>query len=150
MSLEDDAERLKNQPIFSSFGAEQLRLVAFSAETVQVPAKTILFREGEPADGGCLLVSGQILLRSSETGQETLIDEPGTLLGELALLTEITRPATAATVTDCTLMMLSRRLLRRVLEEYPAMAEVMRMALAERLHALSADLSKLHPEFSRK
>ena len=56
----------------------------------------------------------------------------------------------AATVTDCTLMMLSRRLLRRVLEEYPAMAEVMRMALAERLHALSADLSKLHPEFSRK
>ena len=40
-----------------------------------------------------------------------------------------------------------RSLLRRVLEEYPAMAEIIRMTLAERIAALNDELKALRPSF---
>ena len=44
-------------------------------------------------------------------------------------------------------MAITRRLLRRVLEEYPAMAEIIRMTLAERIAALNDELKALRPSF---
>lgn len=148
MSLDGDAALLKNLPIFADFGPDQLRLIAFGAETVSLPAKTILFREGADADGGYVLLEGSLLLRSDDNGKENVIDAQGTLIGELAMLAEVKRPATAASITDVRLMFLSRRLLLRVLEEYPAMAEMLKMTLSERLAELSTDLKRLHPRFA--
>lgn len=149
MGLDRDAMLLKAVPLFAAFELDQLRLIAFSAEIITLPPKTILFREGASADCGYLLTSGSILLQSNETGKEQVVDDVGTLIGELALLTAVTRPATAASITETRLMVLSQRLLRRVLEEYPAMAEILHMTLSERLVELTQDLRRVQPAFDQ-
>lgn len=142
MSLDQDVALLKSIPLFEDFPAEHIRLIAFSAEPLKLPAGTVLFREGAQADTGYVVVSGAVeLVRETGDGpQNPTIAGPGALIGELALLCPTTRPATATTLAPAELLVVSRRLLRRVLEEYPEMAEGLRQALAVKLARLNADL----------
>lgn len=142
MTLDQDVDFLQSIPIFADFSSEQLRLIAFSAEPLRLPEGTTLFREGAEADGGYVVVSGAVQLSSERAGgrREEAIVGPGALIGELALLCSTTRPVTAVTVEPTSLMAVSRRLLRRVLEEYPDMAARMRMSLSERLAQLTTEL----------
>ena len=144
MTLGQDIARLRALPIFSEFQDEQLRLIAFSAEPLDLPAETVLFREGAAADGGYVVTSGLVRLQCA--GEEGPVEKgrvgPGALIGELALLCPTTRPATAETVERSALMAISRRLLRRVFEEYPDMAGQLRQSLARRLHLMTTDLDQ--------
>jgi hypothetical protein len=54
------------------------------------------------------------------------------LVGELALLTETVRPATAIAAEPTTVIRISRNLFRKVLEGFPEAARLMRDRLAER------------------
>ncbi len=144
MTLDQDVEFLQSIPLFSDFPAEQLRLIAFSAEPLRLPEGTTIFREGAEADSGYVVVSGAVEL-AAERGdgrREVAVAGPGALIGELALLCPTTRPVTAVTIEPTELMAVSRRLLRRVLEEYPDMAERLRLALSERLRRMTSELGK--------
>ena len=70
MSLDQDARLLKSVPLFSAFDPDQLRLVAFGAETIDLEEGAVLFEEGETADCGYLLLSGELVFVSRETGHE--------------------------------------------------------------------------------
>jgi len=143
VTLDQDVDFLQSIPLFSDFPPEQLRLIAFSAEPLRLPEETTLFREGAEADGGYVVVSGAVELSTSRDGErrEVAIAGPGALIGELALLTPTTRPVTAVTLEPTELMTVSRRLLRRVLEEYPDMAERLRAAISERLQTMNRELA---------
>ena len=144
MSLDQDVALLRALPLFEGFTPEQIRLIAFSAEPLSLPRGTILFREGAPADGAYVVVSGSVRLLVQEDGEAVERETvwPGALIGEIALIAPTTRPASAETCEPTQLMAISRRLFRRVLQEYPDMAERMRQALAGRLTALTADLAQ--------
>ncbi len=142
MTLEQDVALLRPLPLFSGFSDEQLRLIAFSSEPLSLPGGTTLFREGAPAETAYVVMQGGIrFLRDGEDIGHDLVG-PGAMIGEMALLCQTERAATAETVGDSRFLVISRRLFRRVLREYPEMAAGMRQTMAERLAQMSADLAR--------
>ncbi|MGL4406643.1 MAG: cyclic nucleotide-binding domain-containing protein [Notoacmeibacter sp.] len=123
MALDDEMAVLARVALFTNLGSEQLRLIAFGAEPYELPEGRLLCRSGEIADGGFVLVSGQ-LARLNDRAQtiERSFTEAGTLIGELSLLTRCAWQSTIIAAKTSRLLRLPRPLFRRILEEYPQTA----------------------------
>ena len=65
---------------------------------------------------------------------------PGTLLGELALLTETKRPVTATAREPSTVIRISRSLFLKMLEGYPDAAQRMRDVMMARADQTSREI----------
>ena len=65
---------------------------------------------------------------------------PGTLVGELALLTDTVCPATAIAREPTVVIRISRSLFRKMLEGYPAAAQKLRDMMAERVDGWTREL----------
>jgi len=120
-----------------------LRLIAFGAETRILRAGDILFRRGDKSDAGFILLRGSISLQEHDDGSmPAQIVEPDSLIGEVALLVETERPATAIARGASTVLKISRALFHRVLREYPQSAVRVKAVMADELktflHALAA------------
>ena len=128
MALEDDIAFFERVPTFAVLGKQALRILAIGAETRHLPSGAVLFYAGELADGGYVVQEGSLLLEpgTPSEGKEFTVG-PGTLVGELALLTDTVRPATAIAHEPTTVIRISRSLFRKMLEGYPdAAAEIAR------------------------
>ena len=134
MHLEDMMTVLRALPLFARFPEEPLRLVAFSAERVRRREGQRLFSQNAPAFTALILVDGVIAFQN-EAGEETARLHPPALIGEQALVTDATRPATAVMVEAGQLIEIPRLLIRRVLEEYPETVALVREHFAHRLDA---------------
>ncbi len=135
MSLDTDIARLSRVPLFSVLGTNALRLLAFAAESHPFATGELLFRRGETADGGYLIVSGAVdLFASDDDEAERRIVGPGALIGEQALLAETLRPNGARAVKATATLKVTRAVFTRVLREYPASATAIRQVWAQRLH----------------
>ena len=142
MALDDDIALLARQPLLSLMERDALRLVAFAAESRILRAGDVLFRVGEPSDGGLLVISGAIALTSGDNGQPAEeIAGPGALIGEIALFASIARPATAIAREPTQVMRLSRSVMRRVLAESPASAQAVAEAIGDRLRGFVEELT---------
>jgi CRP-like cAMP-binding protein len=141
MSVDDTIQSLSRLPVFSKLEPGAVRLIAFAAETRHLRAGDILFRQGDFADCGYLLLAGALTLEGV-IGEETLARsvKSGDLLGETALIVATRRPVTAIARQNSTVLRISRALFLRVLEEYPASAERLRRDLLTLLGALGRDL----------
>ena len=148
MSLEDDLRNLSRIPIFAAMEPDARRLIAFSAETRILRAGDVLFRRGEPSDGGYVLISGSIVLDDSDdirAGTELTV--PFTLIGEVALISETARSVAAIARHPSTVLKISRTLFHRVLREYPSNAEKIRGMLSARLGTFLGELNKARSEW---
>ena len=144
MGLNDDLQTLSRVPLLSLIEPDGLRLLAFAAETRILRAGDVLFRRGDNADGGYIVVSGAIALDARDSGAPAdYIARPGTLIGESALFTECERPATAIAREPSSVMKLQRSLVHRVLGEFPASARALHDAIAARLVAFSSELGEV-------
>ena len=99
MGIEADVNALQQVPLFSGFSAEQLRLVAFGTERLSMGKGRELYREGDDADCGFLIVSGLVSLYEDREGSRSIVGTAGsgTLLGEFALIAPTKRPTGAIT-----------------------------------------------------
>jgi len=141
MALEDDIGKLSRNATFAALEPDALRLIAFSAETRILRAGDILFRRDEPSNGGFVVLSGSIALDASDLGASTArIVRPPALIGDIAMLTQTVRPATAIAREPSSVLRISRQLFHRVLNEYPASAERLRRSLAARLSDFTREL----------
>lgn len=141
MALDDDIAFFEQVPIFAALDREALRILAIGAETRQLQNGAVLFYAGELADGGYLVQEGSLRLEPGTFGEgEEIIAGPGTLVGELALLTDMVCQATAIAKEPVTVIRISRSLFRKMLEGYPAAAVALRDNLAKRLEAWTKDL----------
>ena len=75
---------------------------------------------------------------------------PGTLVGELALLTDMVCPATAIAKEPTVVIRISRSLFKKMLEGYPAAAEKLRDVMAERLNAWERELGTVRNAMNRE
>lgn len=132
MTLEQDIRRLAAVPLLAPLGTEALRLIAFSAETRVFRTGDVLFRRGEAADGGFVLLAGSIVV-DGPGPEESVVVGPGALLGERALIVETRRSATATVREPTTLLRITRRLFYRVLGEFPGSAVAVRETFARDL-----------------
>jgi CRP-like cAMP-binding protein len=149
MALDKDIAIMQSQPLLAVLPREALRLLAFSAETRVMRVGDILFRKGDRADGGYIVVTGLLALDSRADGSPAVeLARPGYLLGETALFTEVTRPATAIARELSTVMKLPHKVMTRVLLEFPEAAATIRDLMAERVRGLTAELSNVRRDLS--
>ncbi|MCI0599443.1 MAG: cyclic nucleotide-binding domain-containing protein [Beijerinckiaceae bacterium] len=144
MGLEEDIGTLARNPTFAVFEPEALRLIAFSAEIRTLRAGDILFRRDEISNGGYLVLTGSIAIDPSGIGAATarIVRPPG-FIGDLAILTQTRRPATAIAREPTNVMQVSRQLFHRVLHEFPESAERLRRSLGARLLEFTGELRRV-------
>jgi CRP-like cAMP-binding protein len=141
MSNEDNIELLSRLPVFSKLEPSAVRLIAIAAETRHLRAGDILFRQGDLADCGYLLVSGALALDGIiDNGTVARGANIGDFLGETALIVATKRHVTAVARQNTTVLRVSRALFLRVLEEYPASAERLLRDVLVVINSVSKDL----------
>jgi CRP-like cAMP-binding protein len=142
MTIEDDIAFLEQVPTLAALGKQALRVLAIGVESRSLQNGAVLFYAGELADGGYIVQEGSLVLEpgTPSEGHEYTVG-PGTLLGELALLTDTVSPVTAIAKEPTVLIRIPRSLFRKMLEGYPGAAERLRDALAERVDSWTRELT---------
>ena len=97
------------------------RALFFSGEgRVTLPAETVVMREGEPGDEMFVVLEGELSI--SRLGQRIDHLGPGMVLGEMAMVDDRPRSATATTTTECSLIRLDRAGFQDLISRSPAFA----------------------------
>jgi CRP-like cAMP-binding protein len=150
MALDDDIRILSGVSLFEGFTREQLRLLAFGAESLRLSAGKGLFEEGAEADSAYVVVRGGVVLYRERDGERAIVGyaKPGVMLGELALIAETRRLTSARAEVETDLLRLSRKLFRRILEEYPELAVMLHERILEELQAMIHRIEGLAPRFT--
>ena len=96
-----------------------------------VNAGQTIFREGDPGDVMYIVVEGQVEILIDGQLLETL--GPGDILGEMALIEDRVRSATARASVDCVLTPVSRQHFLTLIQRTPNFAIQVMRVLAQRL-----------------
>jgi CRP-like cAMP-binding protein len=144
VTIEHDIAFLARVPTFAKFGFAALQIVAIGSEARRLADGETLFYAGETTDAGYVIQTGSLRLTTNDSKSgSTLTFGPGTLIGELALLTETVFSATAVAVEPTTVIRISRNLFRKVLEGFPDAALLMRDRLVVRVYQSNAELVRI-------
>lgn len=130
-------ELLKRTPLLSALGRRELEEVERLVDEVDVPAGKVLMREGDAGREFFVLVTGTVAIDRGGTRVRTL--EPGDFFGEIALLAEGPRTATATTEGPATLLVLGHREFHSLMDTYPAIRTCVLDALAKRIRNLEPE-----------
>ncbi|MGE3362942.1 MAG: cyclic nucleotide-binding domain-containing protein [Rhizobiaceae bacterium] len=149
MALDDDIRTLSGVALFQSLADDHLRLLAFGAERVKLPAGQRLYREGDIADSAFVVTDGRIGLYHNRDGRLEMVGraEVGEIVSELALIAETQRLTEAVALSDSQLLRLDRKSFKRILDEYPEIAAPLYDRIADDLQAMVARLERLSPHF---
>jgi len=150
MALDDDIRILSAVKLFQGFTQEQLRLLAFGAENTFLQAERKLYLEDDEADSAYVVVSGLIALYREQGGERIPIGTagPGAMLSELALIVDTRRLTSASAAADSEVIRLSRKMFRRILEEYPELAVQLHDRILEEFQQMIARIEELAPRFA--
>jgi CRP-like cAMP-binding protein len=113
---------------------------------VSVPAGQAIFHEGEKGTVMYVLLEGMVDV--SIGGLMVELAQPGTLLGEMALVDGSERSATAIARTDCRLVSIDARQFDLLVQETPAFARHVMRAMAERLRRMNERLREAFRELT--
>jgi CRP-like cAMP-binding protein len=151
MSIEEDITFLERIPLLGLLGRAALRVLAIGSDAHHIATGDVLFVAGEPADAGYVVQDGSFsLLPDSATGASEEITVPrGTLLGELALMTETVRPATATALEPATVIRISRTLFLKMLDGYPDAARRLRDSMMVRADQSGRDIARVRAAFAK-
>ncbi|HTM31222.1 MAG TPA: cyclic nucleotide-binding domain-containing protein [Vicinamibacterales bacterium] len=86
-------------------------IVAGRLHHVSLPAGGLLFRQGEPGDAVYFVITGRLAVHvMGDDGREIRVAEvsPGDVVGEMALVSDEPRLASARALRDCSLLRLSK------------------------------------------
>ena len=149
MALEDDIEFLDRIPTLHLLGKDALRILAISVETIRLGRGDILFEEGQPAEGGFVVVQGSIVLQQAgdTAGDSAVTARRGSLIGETAMIVETVRPSTAIALESSILYRIPRVVFVRILEGEPQAATALRRLIAARVSRIVGDLDLVLPLF---
>lgn len=137
---------LQTIPLFARLNDEQLNEVApFLHPRTYAPGVT-LFHQGMPGSTLYLIEEGRVRLSSfGPNGHEHIlaIYGPGQIFGELTLIDGLPRSASAITITNTAVWLLSKIDLEQLMERYPAIVRSMNQILAARLRAAATHVEAI-------
>ena len=111
----------------------RITILQNSSDAINVPAGTVLFRRGDPAQEMYVVLDGEIEVSAEGTQLGTA--RRGESLGEMALIDNVLRSATAVAKTDARVVPIDRRRFLFMVEETPNFALQLLSIMAERLRA---------------
>ncbi len=138
-----DFGRLKSARLFTGLSVPELQTIAARGAVRNLRKNTVFIEHGDTSSTLYVILSGKakVYLLDSQGNEQLLgIHGPGDHLGELALLTDAVRTASAATLEDGNLLVLSRRAFVACLSDFPQIALNLDNSLEER--ALSPDIGE--------
>jgi CRP-like cAMP-binding protein len=134
--VHDQSSLLGGTEPFSQLPPIILRKIEEQLEVRQFAADEHLIREGDSGDGLYFLTDGRVTVRSSDglsQDQEIARCGPGSILGEMALLTDQPRTANVIAVTDVSARFLPLPMFQELAGTYPVIGQVLTQLLAQRL-----------------
>lgn len=110
------------------------------------PAGSLIFREDEP--GACLyvLLEGQVRITKRNfagTAQELAILHASDFFGEMSILDEEVRSASAEAVTPCRLLVIEKEAMEEVIQRQPKLIHKMALILVRRLRRADEKISTM-------
>jgi signal transduction histidine kinase len=138
----DLLRRLRQVGLFGELSEDDLARIAEDATAVDLPAGQRLFEEGEAGEHAYLVTAGSVEVLKATEGREALVAvrEPGSVIGEMALLETAPRMAAVQARTDATLLAIPKATLDRVLAVSPSAARSMFRTLLARMRETSEQL----------
>jgi signal transduction histidine kinase/CRP-like cAMP-binding protein len=141
-------EFLKKIPLLADLSPDDLGRLTQMIEVVHLPAGAQLFAEGSPGDRAYIIKEGQIDIRTSSASGEHLlaIRQAGEVIGEMALLDDAPRSASAWAKTDSILLALGQAQFSHLLDTSPAATRTILHLLLPRWRATEAALRQRNAE----
>jgi CRP-like cAMP-binding protein len=137
MGADQKIEALRAVSLFSGLRGRDLEDVAQLADEVDLPAGHVLMREGE--NGSQMFIIGSGEARVEHGGRQSATLGPGAVLGEMAILSEGPRVATATLTQPSHLFVLAHREFHSLMETQPAVRECVLNEVARRLRELEPE-----------
>ncbi len=133
---------LRKIPLFSGLSDEDLKRLCGMAKEMPSRAGGELFGEGSPGDLAYVIMEGQIEISKLSDGTNVLlaVRGAGELIGEMALLEDAPRMASARAASDCRLLAIGRQQLEELLSSSPSSARAMLRTVTGRLRETEAML----------
>jgi len=139
---------LSPMPLFAHCNERELRAVAQSTRPRQFTQDHVIFEQGQPGTALYLVISGSVAIVRNERTIVTL--GPGSNFGEMAMLDEPSRSASAIAAEDCELMVIPRDAFFAMLKGNPMLAVKilwnMLLRLSANLRTTSAQLAELESD----
>src|SRR5213075_102714 len=101
MSLEQEVELIRQFPIFSKIQPAMQKLLCFSAERLKYDSGQVIFNAGDVGDSAYVIIDGTVEISVPTPSGPIVINNMGKndLLGEIAIVGEVPRTATAKALT---------------------------------------------------
>jgi CRP-like cAMP-binding protein len=142
----NDQELLRTVPIFSELSDKDIESLARVASRKKCPKDTVVFFENEEGDSFFMILQGRIKVTIlGDDGREVILSVlgPGDFFGEMALLDNEPRSATAIAVEDSELLSLHRNDFQHVLGENAGITTALIRVLSARLRKANHQISTL-------
>lgn len=138
LSTKEIAALLRRVPLFQDLDDAALNLFARVAQLQSLAAEQYLFYQDDPGDAAYVVRSGTIaIVITTGDGRELVINElgAGECLGELSLLTNAPRSASAVARTDSKVLRLPLIEFLQAMERQPKLMRHILQVTAQRLRA---------------
>jgi CRP/FNR family cyclic AMP-dependent transcriptional regulator len=142
----DERELLRNVPIFSELSEPDVATLARVATRRRYPKDTVVFFENEEGDFFFMILEGRIKVTIlGDDGREIILSVlgPGDFFGEMALLDNEPRSATAIAVEESELLSLHRTDFQNVIADNNAIMRALIKILTARLRKANHQISTL-------
>lgn len=134
---------LRRVALFQGLRSDQLIEIARRAERVQFKPGDTIIREGQPGDAAYLIVSGTAQRTAGPDSDETAELQPGTLIGEMAMLVETDYSSTVVCRDAAKSLRITRSSLLEQMGSDLSLADHILEQLAGRLRHLARELKRI-------
>ena len=135
------AAQLARLPFLQSLTTSEIAALATELPQARFGDQAVIFARGDPGSILYFILSGHVKISvSSEEGHDITLAllGPGAFFGEMSLLDDLPRSATATTVTETEVLLLPRPQFLAVLQRYPAVTREVLRVLSQRLRQADA------------
>lgn len=139
MPLIEKVMILKGSPLFRYFPGSDLAGIAALADVVHVEPDQTVFEQGDVGDAFYMVVRGNVRIMRGSTELALLGPREG--FGEMAILDQETRSATATAAEPTTLLRIDRDSFDRLVEQNPSVARGIYRMLTQRLRNTLAQVA---------
>ena len=132
--------------IFQGLDRRQIGEIARHAERIVYKPGQHLIDSGTAGDSAILVVTGKAVRTDSPgqpQGEQPLDIEPGSLIGEMAMLIDTEHTSTIVAETEVRALKINRQDLLVQMHDDPAVAEHFVAKIAERLHRIAGELRRI-------
>lgn len=138
-------ETLKKIPLFAGLSEEDFQRLCDMSREFQLPARGMLFEEGQPGSEAYVIESGELEIIKASMDREVLlaVRGPGEVIGEVALLDAAPRMASVRARSDATLIAIRKESFDELLHSSPTALDATFRTTLARLRETQSGLQQV-------